>query len=67
MNNVDITIQKLGEFQELLFSPDSSPNSLFKASLELKEYMLKASVEINTNYETISKKLTEDMNGRTSG
>ena len=62
MNNVDIAIQKVRELQQLFFNPNSSPNSLFKASQELIDYMNKASMEINTNYEEISAKLTEQFN-----
>lgn len=62
MNNVDLAIQKVRELQQLFFSPDSSPNSLFKASQEVIEFMDRASKEINTNYEEISRKLTEQMN-----
>ena len=62
MNNVDLAITKIRELQSMFYSPDSSPNSLFKKSQEVIEFMNKASVEINTNYKTISKKLTEQMN-----
>jgi hypothetical protein len=62
MNNVDIAIQKVRELQQMFFSPDASPNSLFKASQEVIDYMNRASKEINTNYEEISRKLTEQLN-----
>ena len=66
MNNVDIATQKLRELQQAIYSYDSSPNSLFKKTQEIMDIMAKASREINTNYETISKKLTEQWNtGRT--
>lgn len=62
MNNVDIAISKVRELQSLFFSPDASPNSLFKKSQEVIEAMNKASIEINANYKDISKKLTDQMN-----
>jgi hypothetical protein len=64
MNNVDIAITKVRELQSMIFSPDSSPNILFKKTQEITEYMNLASKEIKTNYEEISRKLTERMNGR---
>lgn len=62
MNNVDIAIQKLRELQEYFFNADASPNSLFKKSNEVIEYMNKASSEINQNYQEISEKLTAQFN-----
>lgn len=62
MNNVDLAITKVRELQSMFYSSDASPNSLFKKSQEVIEFMNKASVEINTNYKDISKKLTEQMN-----
>lgn len=62
INNVDIAKQKVRELQQMFFNADASPNSLFKFSNVIIEYMDKASKEINTNYEEISRKLTEEMN-----
>jgi hypothetical protein len=62
MNNVDIAISKVRELQQLIYSPDSSPNSLFKYTQEIMKYMDLASKEINSNYEEISRKLTEQLN-----
>ena len=62
MNNVDIAIQKVRQLQQMLFDSKQSPDSLFKFTHVLIEYMEKASVEIKTNYETISKQLTDEMN-----
>jgi transposase len=62
MNNVDLAITKVRELQSLFYDANSSPNSLFKKSQEVIEFMNKASVEINTNYKEISRKLTEQMN-----
>lgn len=62
MNNVDIAITKVRELQQMFFSPDASPNSLFKKSQEVIQYMDKASIEIRQNYADISKKLTDQLN-----
>lgn len=62
MNSVDIAIAKVRELQSLLYDNNSSPNSLFKKTEEIIQYMNDASREINTNYEEISEKLTKQMN-----
>jgi hypothetical protein len=62
MNNVDIAIARVRELQQMFYSADASPNSLFKKSQEVIEYMEKASIEIRTNYKEISEKLTAHMN-----
>lgn len=62
-NNVDLAILKVRELQSHIFSNDASNNSLFKKTEELIQDLQRASVEINANYEEISRKLTDDMNG----
>lgn len=62
MNSVDLAIAKVRELQSLLYDNNSSPNSLFKKTEEVIQYMNDASREINTNYEEISEKLTKQMN-----
>lgn len=62
MNNVDLAMAKVRELQQMFYSPDASPNSLFKKSQEVIEFMELASKEIRTNYEDISRKLTQQMN-----
>ena len=62
MNNVDIAMNKIRELQTLIFDRDSSPNKIFEKTQQIMLYMEKASVEINTNYAEISKKLTAEMN-----
>lgn len=62
MNNVDLAMAKVRQLQAALYSPDSSPNSLFKLTQEIIKDMEKASIEIRTNYEEISEKLTIQMN-----
>jgi len=62
MNNVDIAITKVRELQGMIFDRSVSSQALFDKSNEVIEYMNKASVEINTNYEEISEKLTAQLN-----
>lgn len=62
MNNVDIAIQQLRQLQQEIYSSDASPNSLFKKTQEIINQMDKASLEINQNYEEISRKLTAQFN-----
>lgn len=62
MNNVDIAITKVRELQGMLFDRSISSQDLFDKSNEVIEHMNKASVEINTNYEEISEKLTAQLN-----
>lgn len=62
MNSVDLAVAKVRELQSLLYDNNSSPNSLFKKTEEIIQYMNDASREINTNYEEISEKLTKQMN-----
>lgn len=62
MNNVDLAMMKVREFQSFIFSADASPNKLFEKTNEIIQYMEKASIEIKTNYEEISEKLTKEMN-----
>lgn len=62
MNNVDIAVTKVRELQGMLFDRSVSSQDLFDKSNEVIEYMNKASVEINTNYEEISEKLTAQLN-----
>ena len=62
MNNVDIAIQQLRELQQHLFDHSKSHNDLFAFTTQIINKMEKASKEINTNYEEISRKLTEELN-----
>ena len=62
MNNVDIAITKVRELQGMIFDRSISSQQLFDKSNEVIDYMNKASVEINTNYEEISEKLTAQLN-----
>jgi hypothetical protein len=62
MNNVDLATQKLRELQSKIYDYNVSPNDLFKFTNEIMPFMDKASKEIQTNYKTISEKLTKQMN-----
>ncbi len=61
-NNVDIAMQKVRELQSIIFDKDTSPNKIFQKTQQIMMYMEKGSQEIKTNYEEISRKLTEQMN-----
>ena len=62
MNNVDIASTKLRELQAMIFDNNISSNQLFAKTMEIMKLMENASVEINTNYKTISKQLTDQLN-----
>lgn len=62
MNNVDIAISEIRQLQQYIFDPSKSPNDVFAFTTQIIQTMEKASKEINTNYEEISAKLTEQMN-----
>ena len=61
-NNVDIAIEELRKVQSLIYDYSASPNDIFKATESVMEYMHKGSKEIQINYDTISRQLTERMN-----
>lgn len=61
-NSVDLAIQELRKLQSHIFNPKMSQNDLFEATNNVIKYMEDASQEINTNYEEISRKLTEQFN-----
>ena len=63
-NNVDIAIQELRKLQQMIFSFDKSDQDLFNYTNEIIKTMEKASKEIKTNYEDISRKLTDLWNGK---
>jgi hypothetical protein len=62
MNNIDIATTKLRELQAMIFDNAASNNDLFAKTEAIIQVMGKASKEINTNYETISKQLTDQLN-----
>jgi len=59
---VDIAMQKVRQLQQMLYDNSKSVNDLFKFTNEVIKDMEKASTEIKTNYEEISRKLTEEFN-----
>ncbi len=66
VNNVDISIQMLRQLQSMIYDHSLSRNDLFKHTEGVINQMHLASIEINTNYENISQKLTENLNSRNS-
>jgi len=63
MNNVDIAKQALRQLQQKIYDPNISINELNQfLEREVFTYMDKASIEISSNYEEISRKLTAQLN-----
>jgi hypothetical protein len=62
-NNVDLAIHQLRQLQQMFFRFDHTDQDLFKYTNDIIKTMELASVEIRTNYEEISGKLTQMMNG----
>ena len=63
MNNIDLAKQQLRVLQQKLYDTNLSVNQLNNfLEQEVFPKMDKASTEIKTNYEEISKKLTDEMN-----
>lgn len=63
MNNVDIATQKIRQLQQMFFDPKQSPQDFFNyTQKEVLPLMDLASKEIKTNYEEVSRKLTQHMN-----
>ena len=61
-NSVDLATMKLRELQSMIYNRSVSQDDLFKKTEEVMKFMHDASIEINTNYEEISEKLTMHMN-----
>ena len=61
-NSVDIAIGKVRELQSLVYDDNASRKDLFNKCEEVMKYMHDASIEINTNYEEVSAKLTAHLN-----
>jgi hypothetical protein len=61
-NNVDIAIAEIRELQAMIFDNNLSRNDLFNKTQTIINTMDRASIEINTNYESISQKLTDRLN-----
>lgn len=61
-NNVDIAIAEIRELQAMIFDNNLSRNDLFNKTQTIINTMDRASIEINTNYKSISQKLTDRLN-----
>lgn len=61
-NNVDIATLKIKQLQSMVYDSNKSRDDIFQFIKEVLVSMDDASKEINTNYEEISRKLTEEMN-----
>jgi hypothetical protein len=62
MNNADLAINAVRQFQSSLFDPAKSTNDLFKETTEIIKILENASKEIRINYDDISDKLTKQLN-----
>jgi hypothetical protein len=64
VNNADLAIKKLRILQEMYFRHDVTDNDLFNYTNEIIKQVEMAAKDINTNFEDVSKKLTDFMNGK---
>jgi phosphotransferase system IIB component len=65
-NNIDIVSLKLKQLKQALRDPTKSVKDLEKMIDDMGENVKLASNEIQINYEQISKRLTDEMNGKSS-
>lgn len=63
-NNADLAIKKLRVLQEMFYKHNVTDNDLFNFTNEIIKIMDNASKDINTNFEDMSRKLTDFMNGK---
>ena len=63
-NNIDIVELKLKQLKQALHNPNKSVMDLEKMIDDMQENIKKASAEIDINYEDISERLTDFMNGK---
>lgn len=63
-NNADLAIKQLRILQQLFFRHDVTDQDLFNRTNEIIRIMEDASKEIRTNYEDVSRALTDLMNGK---
>lgn len=63
-NNADLAIKKLRILQGMFFRHDLSDNDLFNYTNDIIKQVELAAKDINTNFEDVSKKLTDFMNGK---
>lgn len=57
MNNADITLEQIREFQTVILDKDTSPNKAFQKSVQISGYVQKASKEINDVRNTLNRVL----------
>lgn len=62
-NNVDVAMRQLRVLQGMFYRYDLTDNDLFSYTNEIIKTMEMASQEIRTNYEDVSRHLTDLMNG----
>ncbi len=63
-NNADLVIQQLRQLQQMVFSFDVTDKDIFNRITSIISTAELASQEIRTNYEEVSKSLTDLMNGK---
>jgi hypothetical protein len=63
-NNADLAIKQMRILQELFYRHDVTDNDLFARTNEIIQIMEMASKDIHTNFEEVSRSLTEMMNGK---
>jgi hypothetical protein len=62
-NNVDIAKLKVKQLQSMIYDSNKSREDLFNFTKDILVSMDAASIEIQTNFEEISKQLTKKMRG----
>lgn len=63
-NNADLAIKELRNLQSMFYRHDVSDNDLFQYTNKVIDIMEQASKDIRTNFEEVSKSLTDLMNGK---
>lgn len=63
-NNADLAIKQMRILQELFYRHDVTDNDLFSRTNEIIQIMEMASRDIHSNFEEISRSLTNMMNGK---
>jgi hypothetical protein len=63
-NNADLAIKQMRILQQLFYRHDVTDNDLFNRTNEIIGIMEMASKDIHTNFEEVSKSLTDMMNGK---
>lgn len=63
-NNADLAIKQMRVLQSMFYRHDVTDNDLFNFTNEIIKIMENASKDIHTNFEDMSRKLTDFMNGK---